>query len=312
VTRFLPSAQDAWGYTLDMLGRYFDRIRSSPAEKGPEPAPNSSLLQLAAGDVPESVVALIGTYLELARLLGQRTGEMHLALAADPQEREFAPEPFTPFYQRGLYQSMRNLTAEQMQLLRHNLGTLPEPVRDDAQKIASLEHEILKRLRAVSETRLQAQRIRCHGDFHLGQVLYTGTDFMFLDFQAETSRSFGERRIRRSPLRDVAGMIRSFDYATNVALWKQIELGVIREDQLAQLQPWADFWGRWISAVFLKAYLKVVGARQLLPSAKEQLNILLEVHLLEKGLTELGFELRNRPGWVKIPLRSILRLLGAR
>jgi maltose alpha-D-glucosyltransferase/alpha-amylase len=309
VTRFLPNAQDAWGYTLDMLGRYFDRMRSAPVEKRLESPSNWSLLQLAAGDVPESIVALIGTYLELARRLGQRTGEMHLALSADPQDRDFAPEPFTPFYQRALYQSMRNLATENLQLVRHKLGALPETIRADAKKLISLENEILKRFRAVSETRLQAQRIRCHGDFHLGQVLYTGKDFMFLDFQAETSRSFSERRIRRSPLRDVAGMIRSFDYVTNAALWKQLELGVTREDQLAQLQPWADFWCRWVSAVFLKAYLKVVGDSPLIPRANDHLNLLLEVHLLEKEFSELGFELRNRLDWVKIPLRSILRPL---
>jgi maltose alpha-D-glucosyltransferase/alpha-amylase len=309
VTRFLPSAQDTWGYTLDMLGRYFDRIRTVPAEKRGESAPKSSLLQLAAEDVPEAVVAQIGTYLELARLLGQRAAEMHLALAADPRDREFAPEPFSPFYQRALYQSMRNLTAENLQLLRDNFGTLPEIIHADARKVLSLEKEILKRLRAVSESPLQAQRIRCHCDFHLGQVLYTGKDFMFLDFQAGTSRSFGERRIRRSPLRDVAGMLRSFDYVTNVALWKQRELGVTQEEQQTQLQPWADFWCRWVSAVFLKAYLRVVAAGQLIPSAREQLNVLLEVHLLEKGLTELGFEIRKRPEWVKIPLRSIVRLI---
>jgi maltose alpha-D-glucosyltransferase / alpha-amylase len=309
VTRFLANAQDAWGYTLDMLSRYFDRVRTAGADKRLEPPPNWSLLQLAAGDVPESVVAFIGTYLELARLLGQRTGEMHLALAADPQDRDFSPEPFTPFYQRALYQSMRNLTTENMELLRHNLSALPESLRADAKKVAALEKDILQRLRAVSETRLQAQRIRCHGDFHLGQVLYTGKEFMFLDFQTETGRSLGERRIRRSPLRDVAGMIRSFDYVTNVALWKQLELGTTREDQLAQLEPWANFWCRWVSALFLKAYLKVVGSGPLVPSATEQLNLLLEAHLLEKELAELGFEIRNRPDWVKIPLRSILRLL---
>src|SRR5205814_10527408 len=138
--------QDAWGYTLDMLSRFFDRIRTATSEKRLEPPPTGSLLELAAGEVPESVVAFIGTYLELARLLGQRTGEMHLALATDTEDRNFSPEPFTPFSQRALYQSMRNLTAENLQLLRHSLSTLPEDVREIAKKVAGLENEILKRL----------------------------------------------------------------------------------------------------------------------------------------------------------------------
>src|SRR5262249_13250999 len=144
-----------------------------------------------------------------------------------------------------------------------------------------------------------------HGDFHLAQVLYTGKDFMFLDVQSEASRSLGERRIRRSPLRDVASMIRSFDYVTNVALGRQLELGTVREDQLGELQPWANFWCRGISAVFLKAYLKVVAPIHIVPANKEQLATLLEAHLLEKQLTELAYELLHRPDWVKIPLRGL-------
>ena len=311
VTRFLAHAQDAWAYTLDMLSRYFDRIRTAATQRRLDPQVSGSLLQLAANEVPETVVGLIGTYVELARLLGQRTAEMHQALAADTQNRDFMPEPFTPFYQRALYQSMRNLTAETLELLRHNLSALPESVYPDARKVAGLENDILKRLRGVSELPIQAQRIRCHGDFHLGQVLYTGKDFMFLDFQSENSRSLGERRIRRSALRDVAGMIRSFDYVTNLALWKQLELGTAHEAQLPDLEPWANFWCRWVSSIFLKSYLKNTGSISLLPSVGEQLAILLEVHLLEKSLQELGFELRNRPNWVKIPLRSIVRLFQA-
>ena len=309
ITQFQPNAQDGWAYTLDLLSRYFDRVRTAQTGKRLEPQASESLLGLASSEVPDNIVALIGTYLELARLLGQRTGEMHLALAADSGDQDFAPEPFTPFYQRALYQSMRNLLAENLELLRLSLAKLPEDIRADAQKVASLEEVLLKRLRALLEVRLQAQRIRCHGDFHLGQVLYTGKDFLFLDFQTEHKGSLGERRIRRSALRDVAGMIRSFDYVTHVALWKQLELGTTRQEQLANLEPWANFWCRWVSAVFLKAYLQTVGPSTLVPPDRGQLQMLLEVHLLGKALAELGFEIRNRPDWVKIPLHSLVRLL---
>src|SRR5205807_8866606 len=113
--------------------------------------------------------------------------------------------------------------------------------------------EILARLRAVHETRITARRIRCHGDFHLGQLLYTGKDFMIIEFEGEPARPLGERRIKRSPLRDVAGMIRSFDYITYAALFRQLELGTIQEEHLAHLEPWSGFWHRWVSAVYLRA-----------------------------------------------------------
>jgi maltose alpha-D-glucosyltransferase/alpha-amylase len=309
LTHFLPNTQNAWAYTLDMLSRYFDRIHTTPEQTRIDPHSDGSLLDMADEAAPEAVVGLIGTYLELARLLGQRTAEMHLALASDPENRDFAPEPFTPFYQRGLFQSMRNLTVFNLQLLRRHLDRLSAPVRAEAEKVAGLESEILKRLRTVYETRLSAQRIRCHGDFRLGQVLYTGKDFMFIDFEGEAARSIGERRIKRSPLRDVAGMIRSFDYITHAALSKQIELGALQEKGLPLLEPWTGFWSRWVGAVYLKAYLCALGPSGLLPSAKQHLAILLDAYLLEKAVDEIGDELQRRPDRLQIPLQAIQQLL---
>ncbi|HWI58971.1 MAG TPA: alpha-amylase, partial [Bacillota bacterium] len=140
-------------------------------------------------------------------------------------------------------------------------------------------------------------------------VLYTGKDFIIIDFEGEPARPLGERRIKRTPLRDVAGMIRSFDYITYAALFKQLELGTLQEEQLSALEPWTGFWYRWVSAVYLKAYLQVLSGTDLLPQSKEQLAVLLEAQLLHKAIYEVGYELNNRPTWVKIPLRGILQLL---
>ena len=310
LTRFVPNANDAWAYTLDMLGRYFERVRTAPQATLAPAATESSLLTLAQSEPPEAVVAMIGTYLELARLLGQRTGEMHLALASDSERRAFAPESFTPFYQRGLFQSMRNMTVHHLELLRGSLATAPEAVRRPAEKVAALQEDILRRLRGVYERPMAARRIRCHGDFHLGQVLYTGKDFIIIDFEGEPARPLGERCLKRSPLRDVASLLRSFDYVTRAALAKQTELGALQPEAVAQLEPWTVFWYRWVSAAFLNAYLAVVNPADLLPRSQEDLTVLLHAHLLEKALYELGWELQHRPEWVGIPLRAILQLLG--
>ena len=308
LTRFLPHGQDAWVYTIDMLSRYFERAHTAPTETKLEPLAQGSLLDLAARDTPETVVALIGTYIELARLLGQRSAELHLALANEEQ-RDFAPEPFTPFYQRSLFQSMRNLAVQIFQRLRSEAGHLPMTTAAMASKVTGLESEILARVRKICDGPFDAKRIRCHGDFHLGQVLFTGKDFIFLDFEGEASRSFGERRIKRSPLRDAAGMIRSFDYITQVALFKQVELGTVQAKDLPALGPWTDFWYRWVSATFLKSYLTVMSDSGLLPRNRQQLAVLLEAHLLEKALHEIAYELTHRPDWVRIPLHGILQLL---
>jgi maltose alpha-D-glucosyltransferase/alpha-amylase len=255
---------------------------------------------------------LIGTFLESARLLGQRVGELHLALASRPESRDFAPEPFTPFYQRALYQSMRNLVVQQLSALRIRMARVAEHLQEQAARVLAVESEILAHLHGVTQARMEAKRIRCHGDLHLGEILWTGKDFVFIDFEGEPTRSLGERRIKRSPLRDVASMVRSFDYIVHMALDKQVELGTLGKDDLSRLEPWTNFWHQWVSAVFLNAYLKVAAQSDLLPQAKDQLGILLQAHLLEKVVNELSFELNHRPHLLGIPLQGILRLAGER
>jgi maltose alpha-D-glucosyltransferase/alpha-amylase len=310
LTRFLPECQDAWGYTLDMLSRYFERVRTAGEASRTQPLPQGRLLGLAQEPVPESAVGLIGTYLELARLLGKRTGELHLALAAEQSNPAFAPEPFTPFYQRGLFQSMRNFALQSLNSLRVNVQRVPENAHPLAQQVLARESEIIERLRAVCKSPLSAKRTRSHGDFHLGQVLYSGKDFYFIDFEGEPSRPLGERRLKRSPLRDVAGMLRSFDYITHMALARQLELGAIQEADLPQFERWTTFWYRWVGARYLNAYLEVASPAELFPAQQEQLAVLLDAHLLDKAVYEVGYELKNRPAWVRVPLAGILELLG--
>jgi maltose alpha-D-glucosyltransferase / alpha-amylase len=308
-TEFKANVQDAWAYTLDLLSRYFDRARTASGEVKPQDSADSGVTELSQREVPEAILRLIGTYSELARLLGQRTAELHLALASDQQNPAFAPESFTPFYQRALFQSMRNLAVQNIDQLRRGLEHIPPAVRPGAQQVIGMLPEILERLRAVHETPLRAKRIRCHGDFHLGEVLFTGKDFVFIDFEGERGRPIGERRIKRSPLRDVAGMIRSFDYISAMAVLKQLELGTLQEQDLPALEPWAGLWCRWVSAIYLKAYLAGLGDTDLLPRSKEQLATLLQAHLLEKALHETGYELKHRPYLVRVPLRALSTML---
>jgi maltose alpha-D-glucosyltransferase/alpha-amylase len=232
-----------------------------------------------------------------------------LALASDSESRDFVPEPFTPFYQRALFQSMRNLAIQNLQLLQRRLQSLPESARSLAEKVVKAQPEIIEQFKKMAEKPMRGLRIRCHGDYHLGQVLYTGKDFLIIDFEGEPARSLGERRIKRSPLRDVAGIIRSFDYATYSALFQQLELGNIEADHLPLLEPWTRFWYEWSSASFLKAYLKAVSESHLLPQDPGDLDVLLRTHLLEKAIYEIGYELNNRPDWIKIPLQGVIRLL---
>jgi maltose alpha-D-glucosyltransferase/alpha-amylase len=308
-TEFKANVQDAWAYTLDLLSRYFDRARTASGELRSEDFLASNVIELSQREVPEPIQRLIGTYSELARLLGQRTAELHLALSSDSQDPAFAPEAFTPFYQRALFQSMRNLAVQSLDELRRGLERVPAAVRPEAQELLGLEVEIVKSLRAVYERPFRAKRIRCHGDFHLGEVLFTGKDFLFIGFEGDRARPVGERRIKRSPLRDVAGMIRSFDYISAMALLKQLELGTLQEKDLPTVEPWANLWYHWVSAIYLKAYLAGVENTDLLPRSRETWPTMLQAHLLEKTFYEAGYELKHRPHLLRIPLRALLAML---
>ena len=178
-------------------------------------------------------------------------------------------------------------------------------MRADGEKILRLENDIVERFRQIVATKIGGMRIRCHGDLHLGQVLYTGNDFVIIDFEGEPSRPLTERRIKRSPLRDVAGMLRSFDYAA-VSVTNG---GDARLENLGLLKPWAGYWSRWASVHFLQGYFEVTRKSVLLPKTAPELKVMLQVYLLEKAIYELAYELNNRPDWVHVPIDGILSLI---
>jgi maltose alpha-D-glucosyltransferase / alpha-amylase len=304
--QFVPNVGDAWSYTLDSLSHYFERALAHPEAQGPG-LPQPSLFDLLNEELPVLARELIASYLESARLLGQRTAELHKALASSADDPNFAPEPFSMLYQRSIYQSLQSQASQVFQWLRAHLKQLPEGMREDIQKVLDLEPEIRRRYRSILQRKLNTMRIRVHGDYHLGQVLYTGRDFVIIDFEGEPARPLSERRIKRSPLRDVAGMLRSFHYASYAALFGQVP--GVRPEDFPALEPWAHFWYIWVGVAFLKAYLAVAQDQPFLPKDPLELQVLLEAYLLEKAVYELGYELNNRPDWLKVPLRGLLQLL---
>ncbi|HEX9824118.1 MAG TPA: putative maltokinase, partial [Actinomycetota bacterium] len=294
---------DAWSYTLDALGGYLDEVMARRWEAGelPPGAP-PRLLELARTEAPHLAHETIGAFLESARLLGERTAELHHAMASS-DDPSFVPEAFSRFHQRSLYQRMRTEATRTLQLVRERSGEIP-----GAPDILELEPAIMERIRVLLDGRLSGSRIRIHGDFHLGQVLSTGKDFVLIDFEGEPARPVGERRIKRSPLRDVAGMLRSFHYASYSAMLGQAG-GVRRAEGPGELEPWLRFWYRWVGATYLRAYLDHMANAALLPETPEETAVLLDLFMLDKALYELAYEANNRPEWVTVPVRGILDLM---
>jgi len=258
---------------------------------------------------PELQEILGGIYIEMARLLGERTADLHLALSSSEDDPEFVPEPFTLLYQRSLYQSLRSMTKKIFQPFEKNMKKLPEAIREEAKEIASAEKSIIKYYEKILGRKISATKMRIHGDYHLGQVLYTGKDFIIIDFEGEPARSLSERKLKRSPLVDVAGMLRSFHYAVHAEYFNHIAL---RPEDASELSLWLDLWYKCISKAFLHAYVTKSSSGNYLPSDMNDFKTLLEVFMLEKAVYELGYELNNRPDWLVIPFRGIKSILGVR
>ncbi|HEY9618797.1 MAG TPA: maltose alpha-D-glucosyltransferase [Crinalium sp.] len=341
---YIRDARNSWDYTIDSLRDYFDLVTAQYTDLPNVPVPHGSLVELQAlldepklptddsestpessshlriSTSPDASVApiptsskelafqLMGSFLANVRLLGQDTAELHIALASDPDNPAFAPEAFSSFYQRSIYQYARTLTGRVFLLLKQRLKSLPPSVQDLAHTVLSQQDRILDQFQLVLNQKITALRTRYHGHFHLGQVLYTGRDFIILDFEGEPGHNLSERRMKRSPLRDVAGMLQSFNNAANVALHREIESGMIRSDNLPVMEQWSHFWYSWVSAAFLNSYLQTASQDSFLPKTQQELQVLLDAYLLEKVVDELGLALNNRPDWVEIPLRRLLQL----
>lgn len=310
---YIPDTRNAWDFTLDSLQDYFENVTTLQSEITEVPITSGTLLELQSVDVPELASQTIGSYLVSAQLLGKSTAELHIELATDTQNPDFAPEPFSSLYQRSIYQYARNLAGQVFLLLKDKLHSLPDNTQTQARAVLRQQEEILGRFQLILNHKITAQRTRYHGDYHLGQVLYTGKDFIITHFEGSAARSLSERRMKRSPLRDVAGMLLSFQYAVSQALRNEIERGMIQYENLPLMQNWSKFWYTWVSTVFLKSYLEnsyleTDVQETFLPKTSAELQLLLDAFILEKVINALGYELNHHPDRVDIPLQLILQL----
>jgi maltose alpha-D-glucosyltransferase / alpha-amylase len=305
---FIPNQGDAWKYTLECLHDYFQRAAEEDIDKIIKP-PGEHPLQLAGTELTDKTSDRIGIYLLSVNLMAQRTAEMHVVLASEREDPSFVPEDFSKLYQRSLYQSMRSLTRQVLPQLKKGIESLPEPARTEAVRISVHQQEIMNCFYALLERKITGKRLRCHGDFHLGQVLNTGKDFVIIDFEGEPLRPISERRIKRSPLSDVAGMLRSFHYAAYSAVAEEEIRGLTHRQSRESLENLAEYWYSWICATFLKKYLEEARKGDFLPRSDDEIRILLDSFLMEKAVYEVGYEMNNRPDWIRIPLKGIERLL---
>jgi maltose alpha-D-glucosyltransferase/alpha-amylase len=296
---------DAWDGMLDELSRFFDRTAAdSRTVQQNQQLPNGDVITLASSEPPEIVRAAIGVPLTAAATLGLRTAEMHMALAAPVDGAAFAPEPLEGEHLEELVQRVTAAARTQLAVLAS--ADVPETIRPLVDRVGKLAVDVEDRVRRLAPTGRAGARIRVHGDYHLGQLLWSEQDFYILDFEGEPARPLAERRAKESPLKDVAGMLRSFSYAATAGL---LAFERRQPGSVPAFEPWALLWERWISAAFLGAYRRMLAESPLLPQGPDFIG-LLALFSLEKAFYELRYEMNNRPDWLRIPLVGVAHLLS--
>ncbi|MGZ4843662.1 MAG: maltose alpha-D-glucosyltransferase [Candidatus Angelobacter sp.] len=310
LTAYRRNAADGWAYTLDHLGLFFERAlaigEDDPRLK--ELTPGTPLAS-ASQPVPPVINELLGGHAATALLLGRCTAELHIALSSHPEMPEFAPEPFTAFYRHSLYHGLLAQMNKSLDKLRQHVDILSGAAQEEARLVLEQQGRLQERFTVLRDTRISGMRTRHHGDYHLGNVLYAGSDFIITNFDGDYTRPMSERRIKRSPIKDVASMVRSLHYVSHAVLFNHVPGIITTQGVDWRLERWAKAWYQWVSALFLRGYFETAGPANCLPRTQAEIKALLDAYTLEKGLIEIEYELEHRPDWVRIPLHGILEQL---
>ncbi len=302
---FVKNEGDGWKYALEHVGKFYERVISRKEELEKSAAESGSS---GPSSVPEEEFrSLTGEFfVNMTETLARRTAQMHKALASVANDAAFTPEKMSLLYQRGMFQSMKNGLNAAFRAVDKSIHLLKPEQKEEVKKIYELRDRALSKMKAVADKKFDVSRIRIHGDYHLGQVLFTGNDFMIIDFEGEPARPISERRLKRSPLRDVAGMMRSFHYVAYASLLRH---PAIRPEDAEKLSEWAEKWYEYTASVFKKTYLKEAEGAVFIPVSEAETDIMLEAYLVDKALYEIRYEADNRPDWLVIPIKGLRAII---
>ncbi|KAA0683325.1 maltose alpha-D-glucosyltransferase [Roseomonas genomospecies 6] len=288
---FVRNQGDGWSSTVDSLVRDLDDIRLGLSHDLEEPEEGEPF----------------GMHTAMMATLGQRTAELHCALAKRTGDAAFDPEPVTADDLKSWGEAARRQAEAAFAALPGALDRLAPAVREQAESLLARRTDVMNRLAELADTAPQGEKTRIHGDYHLGQVLRAQNDWYIIDFEGEPAKTLEERRAKHSPLRDVAGMLRSFNYATWAALFRIDETGTL-EEAGAVMEAALD-WERRSMQCFLDAYRSTIAACPDVPDGTGEDRRLLALFLMEKALYEIAYEAANRPNWIGIPVKGVLGLL---
>jgi maltose alpha-D-glucosyltransferase/alpha-amylase len=304
---FVQNEGNAWEFTQSSIDRYFDRIiEDKEYLLSGKPIDTTTDLVEHVGE--EKMHDLLGPFfIEMIELLGKRTAEMHMALASVESKKEFKPEPFSLLYQKSLYQSFRTLIKRTLNDMKSSKQKLNDEQKALIDNIIGNESLLLSTIKhTLEKKKIHTSKTRVHGDYHLGQVLFTGKDFVIIDFEGEPTRSLTARKLKYCPFKDVAGMLRSFHYAIYMG---QLDNQSKIPESADLLNPWLEAWYEMVRKTFIDSYLETAGDASFIPKEEREINDLLSVYTIEKAIYEADYEFNNRPDWLHIPLNGLKKIL---
>jgi maltose alpha-D-glucosyltransferase/alpha-amylase len=290
LTGFVRNQGDGWSFTLNYLDRVFDEMRLVEAAEPVPPADRHA------------------TYLEQIRTLGRRTAELHRALAIETDDPAFAAEPIAAADLKAWGEAAQHQADKAFAALDRAKGATEGPLRETVEAVLARRKECAAAIRRLSGKRVRASKTRIHGDYHLGQVLVVANDFFIIDFEGEPARSLAERRAKSTPVKDVAGMLRSLEYAAWAALFRLLEH---EPDPFSRLLPYALAWREAAQDAFLRAYIETMGDCPSWPADRAEADRLLNLFILDKALYEICYEAANRPTWLRIPVAGLGMVLDS-
>jgi len=311
---FVPNEGTAWQRTRKHLDEFLERVQQAgiSQEALRKGTPTSIYtLDFALESPSAQTQELIGPYLALAEKIGARVAQLHLTLATQFDDPAFAPEPFNDFYRQSLYHGYIGLTGRRLEFIRQRYADMNEGARVLASKVLEQESAIMSKLSAVFEQRIYSERQRFHGRLHLGHLLVTEDDVVVFDFEGDPQQHISERRIKRTPVRDITSMLASLGYAAQTAVRQLTAAELTGGIGVDMLRDAARFWYSHVSAAFLRGYWRIAGSATYLPRKRAQQNTLLQTYLLERALLDVRADIEDKPELAGMPFRIILHLLEA-
>ncbi len=302
----IPNQGDAWKYMLQALDDLFSCL--SEKNVAIETLPQIKLFEKRKlSRMPPEILEWTGAaFFEQIGKLAQRTAEMHVALGSDVHDTAFTPVNYNGDYTVWLKNRLIHQFQNRLNTIENNLHKLDAPALELAHKFLDRKKDIRKRFLDFDWTKLKGERIRIHGDYHLGQVLINGDDFFILDFEGEPESTIRDRKVKQPPLKDVAGMFRSFHYAIYATLFTHSEKYPYSREQLFQA---GELLYRYMVNVFLYTYVRSAQQGNLNIGYDTEIQFILDYCMLEKAVYELGYELNSRPSWAVIPLEGIRSIM---